>query len=166
MKQNRTPNPEGVEFTAQPMSTYTQILYHIVFSTKDRCPCFHSDGREELFKYIWGVIKNKKCKLFRINGVKDHLHILTDLHPSVCLADLVKAIKVSSSIWIKEKGDFPRFKAWQKGYGGFTHSIKEKSALIEYVKNQEAHHKNMSFIDELKTLLREAGIEFNGKYLD
>lgn len=106
-----------------------------------------------------------KCHLYRINGVEDHIHILTSLHPSVCLSDLVKDIKVSSSKWIKENGVFPHFTHWQDGYGAFTDNDREKKRLIEYIKKQETHHKKVSFVDEYKALLLEAGIEFDDKYL-
>jgi putative transposase len=147
------------------MSTYTQILYQIVFSTKDREPNLTKDNREELFKYIWGLLKNKKCHLYRINGVEDHLHIITHLHPSVSLASLLKDIKLSSSQYIKSNGLFKRFNGWQEGYGAFTYSIKEKDRLIEYVKNQEDHHKIMSYKEEFIELLKEHGIEFDEKFL-
>ncbi|MEQ9313501.1 MAG: transposase [Cytophagales bacterium] len=68
------------------MSTYTQIIYQIVFSTKNRVPVLHKKGRPDLFKYIWGILKNKKCHLYQINGVEDHIHILTHIHPSVALS--------------------------------------------------------------------------------
>ncbi|MBW6498251.1 MAG: IS200/IS605 family transposase [Bacteroidales bacterium] len=147
------------------MSTYTQILYQIVFSTKDREPNLTKGNREELFKYIWGLLKNKKCHLYRINGVEDHLHIITHLHPSVSLASLVKDIKLSSSQYINANGIFKRFNGWQEGYGAFTYSIKEKDRLIEYVKNQEDHHKVKSYKEEFIELLMEHGIEFDEKYL-
>src|SRR3990172_2836421 len=91
------------------MSTYTQILYHIVFSTKDREPCLDADNRPNLFRDIWGIINKHHCHLYRINGVQDHIHILSSLHPTVALADLVKNIKLGSSSWIKESGAFPLF---------------------------------------------------------
>ena len=122
-------------------------------------------NRPELFKYISGIIKNKKSHLYRINSVEDHLHIVTHLHPTVALSDLVKDIKVASSIKIKETGWFKHFPGWQDGYGGFTYSIKEKDRLIEYVKNQEEHHKKISFRDEFIELLNEHEIEFDEKYL-
>ena len=147
------------------MSTYTQILYQIVFSTKYREPLLNKSNREELFKYIWGVLKNKNCHLYRINGVEDHLHIVTHLHPSVSLASLVKDIKVSSSIYIKENNLFVGFSNWQEGYGAFTYSVKEKDRLIEYVKNQEEHHRKKTFKDEYIDLLKEHEIEFDEKYL-
>lgn len=147
------------------MSTYTQIIYQIIFSTSNRIACLHQENRAELFKYISGIIKNKKSHLYRINGVKDHLHIVTHLHPTVALSDLVKDIKVASSIKIKETGWFKNFTSWQDGYGAFTYSIKEKDKLIEYVKNQEEHHKEISFRDEFIQLLNEHKVEFDEKYL-
>jgi REP element-mobilizing transposase RayT len=83
------------------MSAYTQTYYHIVFSTKDRHPVLRQERREALFRYIWGILKNRESHLYRINGADDHLHILTSLHPSVSLADLVKDVKTGSSLWIK-----------------------------------------------------------------
>ncbi len=147
------------------MSTYTQIIYQIVFSTKRRERVLTKNHRDELFKYIWGVLKNKKCHLYRINGVEDHLHIVTHLHPSVSLSSLVKDIKVSSSLYIKENNLFEKFTSWQEGYGAFTYSIKEKDRLIEYVKNQEEHHRIKTFNEEYIELLHEHGIEFDEKYL-
>jgi REP element-mobilizing transposase RayT len=145
------------------MSAYTQIIYQIVFSTKYRAPTLAKSGRDELFRFIWGVLKNKRCHLFRINGVEDHLHIVLSLHPAVSLASLVKDIKISSSVYIKEKGIFPDFGGWQEGYGAFTYTIKEKNALIEYVKNQEAHHQETKSRDEFVLLLRQHGIIFDEK---
>ena len=147
------------------MSTYTQILYQIVFSTKYRERTLTENNRDKMFKYIWGLLKNKKCHLYRINGVEDHLHIVTHLHPTVALSSLVKDIKVSSSLYIKEQNLFENFTSWQEGYGAFTYSIKEKDRLIEYVKNQKAHHRNKTFKEEYIELLNEHEIEFDEKYL-
>ena len=110
-------------------------------------------NRDQLYKYIWGILQNTRCHLYRINGVEDHLHIVTHLHPSVALADLIKDIKIASSLFIKEQFLFPDFVSWQEGYGAFTYSIKEKDRLINYVKNQEEHHKKASYKEEFITLL-------------
>jgi len=147
------------------LSTYTQILYQIVFGTKNREDTLAVENREELFKYIWGILQKKNCHLYRINGVDDHLHIILHLHPSVSLANLIKDIKLASSDYINKNNIFPKFKGWQDGYGAFTYSIKEKDRLIEYVKNQEEHHKIKSFRDEYIELLNEHGITFDEKYL-
>ena len=101
------------------------------------------------------MIKNKNCKLYRINGIEDHIHIFSNLHPSVSLVDYIKDIKVSSSLWMKECGKFPKFKNWQEGYGAFTYSMKEKDIIINYIINQKEHHKSENFYDEYKRLLIE-----------
>lgn len=147
------------------MSTYTQILYQIVFATKNHEPTLTSEHRKQLFKYISGILNNKKCHLYQINGVEDHLHILTHLHPSVSLATLIKDIKVASSNMMKEESLFPSFQGWQDGYGAFTYSIDRKDTLINYIINQEKHHQVQSFRDEYRELLQEHGIEFDERYL-
>jgi REP element-mobilizing transposase RayT len=147
------------------MSTYTQILYQIVFATKNHEMTMVESGQEKLYKYIWGVLKNKNCHLYRIGGVEDHLHIVTHVHPTVAVAYLVKDIKLAASKLIQAENIFPYWDGWQDGYGAFTYSISAKDNLIEYVKNQKEHHKKVSFREEYITLLREHGIEFDEKYL-
>ena len=147
------------------MSTYIKLLYHIVFSTKNREKTIPKEHKKELFKYVWGTIKNKKCHLYQINGVEDHIHILTSVRTTITVSDFVKDIKVSSSKWMKENGLFPKFEAWQSGYGAFTVSEYEKNSLIEYIKNQEEHHKTVSFEEEYRELLKKHGIKFEEKYL-
>ncbi len=103
--------------------------------------------------------------MYRINGVEDHIHIFSDLHPSIALADYVKDTKVASSLWMKESGKFPDFNGWQDGYGAFTYNIRERDMIINYVKKQKEHHRKESFYDEYKRLLIENGVEFDEKYL-
>ncbi|MEJ2616718.1 MAG: transposase, partial [Ignavibacteriaceae bacterium] len=91
------------------MSTFTQILYQIVFSTKNREITMVESGQRRLYSYIAGLLKNKKCHLYRVNGIEDHLHIVTHVHPSVAVADLVKDIKLSASDFIKDSVIFPYF---------------------------------------------------------
>ena len=114
---------------------YRQIFYQIVFGTKHRKPTINKEFETDLYKYIYGIIKNKNCKLYRINGIEDHIHIMSDLHPTVCLSDYIKDIKVASSLWMKESGKFPLFEGWQEKYGAFTYSIREKDMIINYIKN-------------------------------
>ena len=147
------------------MATYTQILYHLVFSTKERRRALDTPRRDDLFRYIWGILKGKECHLYRISGVEDHVHILTALHPTVPLAGLVKDLKVASSLWIKEGSVFPEFEGWQDGYGAFTCSWRDKDPLIEYIKGQAEHHRVESFQDELRRMLGEHGVEFDERYL-
>lgn len=147
------------------MGTYTQIIYQLVFSTKNRAHTLTDEKRNELFSYISGILKNKKCHLYQIGGVTDHIHIITHIHPSVALSDLIKDIKLASSAFIKTQKLFPEFNGWQDGYGAFTYSIEAKEKLITYVKNQEDHHHKKSFFEEYKELLQEHKIEFDEKYL-
>jgi REP element-mobilizing transposase RayT len=147
------------------MASYRQILYHITFHTKNSEKVLHNSGNDELFKYIWGVLKSKNGKLFRINGVEDHVHIVCDLHPSVALANLVKDIKVASSKLINEQGLYPDFSNWAESYGAFTLSVKEKDSVIKYVMNQQEHHKKECFREEFIRLLKENSVDFDEKYL-
>jgi len=147
------------------MSTYTQICYHIVFSTKQRQPTLKVERRPDLFRYIWGILKNRNCYLYRINGADDHVHILSSLHPAVSLADLVKDIKTGSSLWIKNEGVFGMFSNWQDGYAAFTYSIEQIDPLVEYIKGQEEHHRRTTFAEEYRKLLEDHGIEFDERYV-
>jgi REP element-mobilizing transposase RayT len=156
-------DPNGVERITR-VSTYTQILYHVVFATKDREPVLEARRRDDLWRYIWGILKNQNCHLYRINGIEDHLHILTGLHPTIALSGLVKDIKVATNGWIREQSMFPRFSGWQEGYGAFTASWKEKDRLIEYIKGQEEHHRRETSKDELRRLIDESGIEIDERY--
>ena len=146
------------------MATYTQIIYHIVYATKERRLSLTPEIREDLFRYVWGVLKEHKCHLYRINAVDDHMHMLINLHQEVKLSDLIKNMKVASTKWLRRERGRVRFPGWQSGYGAFTHSFADKSRLIEYIKYQEEHHRAVSFKDELRALLKEAGVDFDEKY--
>jgi REP element-mobilizing transposase RayT len=146
------------------MSSYRQLLYHLVFRTKDSLPTIKQDNTDQLYAYITGIIKNKNSHLYRINGVENHLHILTDLHPSFALADFVREIKVSSSVWMKSSGYFPIFNGWADGYGSFTCSYMDMGKLIDYIKNQQEHHKKRTFEEEYRSLLLESGIKIDERF--
>lgn len=147
------------------MSSYTKILYQIIFSPKNREPILLQPDRETLYKYIHGILKNKNCKVYCINGVEDHLHIVADIHPSIAVATLVKDIKLASTSLIKSTGILKGFNGWQDGYAAFTYGIEELNRLIEYVKNQEEHHRKKTFKEEYREILIERGVEFEEKYL-
>ena len=147
------------------MNTYIQILYQIVFGTYRHQHTLDSENREEVYRYISGILKRKKCHAYAIGGVSDHLHIATHLHPMVSLAALVKDIKLALTDYIKRSGILPNFAGWQDGYGAFTYSYREKEQLIRYVKNQENHHQVKSYKEELIDLFTEHGILFDEKYL-
>ena len=147
------------------MSTYTQIIYQLVFATKNREKTMTEKGQKRLYQYIWGILKKKNCFVYRINGIEDHLHIIFSLHPSSSLASLVKDLKLASHKFIKEENIFPEFKRWAVGYGAFTYSIDAKENLIKYVKNQKSHHLKTTFQQEYLKLLKEYNIEYDENFL-
>ena len=147
------------------MSTYRQIYYHLVFGTKFSESSINPAAEKQLYNYMWCIVKAQKCKLYQINGMPDHVHLLTDLHPSISLSNFVKEIKVSSSMWMKKSGFFPSFLGWQEGYGSFTCSENERDRIIGYIKGQKLHHSTETFEEEYRRLLLEHHINFEEKYL-
>jgi len=127
-------------------------------------PTIKQDHANEIYAYISGIIRHKDSHLYRINGVENHLHILTDMHPSIAPADFIRDIKVSSSLWIKNSGFFSAFKGWSVGYGSFTCSYKDMDRLINYIKNQQEHHRKITFEEELRMLLLESGIKLDERF--
>ncbi len=146
-------------------NTYTQILYHIVFSTKDRLSVIKEGRREDLYRYLWGVHKNLKCHLYRIGGVDDHIHLLTSLHPTIALSKYVETIKTSSTNWIRREKIYLDWPGWQVGYGAFTASWNDRDGIIDYIRDQKEHHKKITFLDEYRKLLEKAGVEYDERYL-
>ena len=148
------------------MSTYTQILYQIVFGTFNYTPFLTTENENFLFSYIAGVLKNKSCHSYIVGGSSNHIHIITHLHPTIALAFLVKDIKLASHKMILNNGRlFSHFTGWQVGYSSFTYHISSKVKLIQYVENQRVHHKVFSYKEELTELLKEHSIDFNEDYL-
>ena len=147
------------------MNSYRTSYYHIVICTYCRRNTLPEEQHEALYRFIWGVVKNRKSVLIRINGTENHLHILCDIHSTIALSDFVKEIKIASNKWIKESGKFPQFESWSEGYCGLSYSQREKEMLINYIKNQKEHHKKTSFEEEYRALLKEHNIDFEEKYL-
>ena len=145
--------------------SYRQLYYHIVFCTKSGKPTLPETYREELYKYLWGVVRNKGCKLYQINGFSEHIHLFSDLHPSLAMANYIKDLKVTSSIWLKQQEHFKSFDAWAEGYAAFPISHNDRNKVIAYIKNQKEHHRKENFIDEYKRLLLEFGIAYEEKYM-
>ena len=146
-------------------NTYMQLLFHVVFSTKNRGRTLPDDHRDSLYKYIWGIHKNHKCHLYRIGGVDDHVHILAGLPTTMAISKFVQEVKAASSHWLKSQSAFPMFECWQDGYGAFTVSHRDKDTVIEYIKGQVEHHRRTSYLDEFRQLLTENGIVFDERYL-
>jgi putative transposase len=146
-------------------ATLTNLLFHIIFSTKDRQPLIRDSFRDELEKYIAGIVRNEGGVLIGIGGMPDHFHLVARFKPDRSVADMVRLIKANSSKWVNEKhGDPGRF-AWQLGYGAFSVSQSQLETLKAYVANQKAHHKTRSFQDEFRGFLVKHGVDFDERFL-
>lgn len=134
-------------------------LYHIVFSTNQRRMTITDQYREDLYRFIWNIITERKCKLLRIGGIANHLHILLSLNPTVALSDLVREIKAKSSGWLRKDLRFPDFDGWGKEYFAATIAYNDRFSVIEYIKGQKEHHSVKSFREELISFLEAEGID-------
>jgi len=146
-------------------STYSNLLYHIVFSTKNREPFIVDSYREQLYSYIGGIIRNEGGSLIQIGGVDDHIHLLVNLKPTKSIAELMKSVKGSCSKWINEQKFISRRFSWQEGYGVFTVSESQSDPVRAYIRNQPEHHKRQSFEEELVAMLNRNGIEYEERYV-
>jgi len=146
-------------------NTYTQLYFHVVFAVKGRNNLISPEWKNELYKYIAGIISNKNQKLMIVNGMPNHLHILVGTKPDCNLSDLVRDIKANSSRWINEQKYVTGKFEWQNGFGAFTVSQSGIKNLINYIENQEAHHRKKSFNDEYIAFLKAYEVNFKPEYL-
>ncbi|HUS10274.1 MAG TPA: IS200/IS605 family transposase [Pyrinomonadaceae bacterium] len=146
-------------------NTFSQIYIQTVFAVSNRQSLIRPEFKEDLYKYISGIVKNQGQKLISINGMTDHIHILIGLKPTIALADLVRDIKSDSTTYVN-KNKWVRGKfSWQEGYGAFSYGHSQLDTIIRYIQNQEEHHKRRSFKNEYLTLLRKFDIAFEDKYV-
>ena len=141
------------------------VILHFVFSTKGRIPWIRSDIEEELYQYISGICRNLDSPVIKINGVKDHIHVLLQLGKTMPISKLISEIKSNSSRWIKTKGDHYRDFAWQGGYGVFSLSRPSLEGAKKYLSSQKEHHTKVSFKEEFLEMLKRAQISYDEKYL-
>jgi len=146
-------------------STYSNLLFHIVFSTKERVRLLTKDTRDRLYPYISGIANKNDFKTLIVGGTDDHIHILLSLKPETSVSRAVQLIKGGSSKWIHDNFPDLNIFSWQEGYGAFTVSISQTDVVKNYVTNQEQHHKKMSFEEEYLELLKRNNIDFDPKYL-
>ena len=146
-------------------NTYTQIYIQIVFAVQGRQNLIRKIHKEELQKYITGIIQNKKQKLLAINCMPDHGHVFIGMKPSIALSDLVRDIKNNSSTFINKKRWILGKFNWQEGYGAFSYGHSQMDAVIKYIQNQEKHHAKKTFKDEYLELLKRFNVEYDEKYL-
>jgi len=145
--------------------TYSQIFYHVVFAVRNRESLIIPQIKDELYKYITGIITQQKQKLFIINGMPDHVHLLVNCKPDMNLSSLVREIKEHSTKFINDKRIIPGKFHWQAGFGAFSVSKKDVGIVLNYIKNQEEHHRIKTFKDEYLFFLKENDISFQEKYL-
>jgi putative transposase len=145
--------------------TYTNLIYHVVFSTKNRYGFITPTIEEELFKYIGGIIRGIDGVCLEINGMPDHLHILMKLPPKIAVSNALRDIKANSSKWVNEtKKGLHKF-GWQDGYAAFTVSRSQVEPVRQYIRNQKAHHAQRDFKTELLALLEKHGVEYDPRYI-
>ena len=143
-----------------------KILVHTVFSTKDRRPFLRKRAtREELHRYLGGILTNLDCQPITVGGVEDHVHILCALSRTCEAAEMVKELKRSSSLWLKTRSPELRDFAWQAGYGMFSIGFSQINRVRKYIATQEEHHRKTTFQDEFRKLLDRYEIDFDERYV-
>jgi REP element-mobilizing transposase RayT len=144
---------------------YLSLLIHFVWSTAGRERLIHREWQDRLYSFIGGVLREKNAKLIAAGGIDDHIHLYSSIPSTITIADLVSAMKANSSRWVHQ--NFPKLRgfAWQKGYGAFSVSKSAEKSVIEYIKNQEKHHRRISFKEEFVMLLEKHGVEYDLQYI-
>jgi putative transposase len=145
--------------------TYTKIYIHVIFTVQGRQNLIDNQHKDELHKYITGIIQNKKQKVIAINGMPDHIHILIGIKPDIALSDLMRDVKANSSKFINEKRWIVGKFSWQEGFGGFSYSHSQLDSVANYIRNQEEHHSRKTFKDEYLDMLKKFDIEYDPKYI-
>jgi putative transposase len=143
--------------------SYTDLVGHFVFSTRDRQEQITEGVREGLYAYAGGVCKNLDCDLIAIGGMPDHVHLLVLRHPTVAEAELMRVVKANTSKWVHERHTVEF--AWQKGYGAFSVSRSSVERVKKYVLNQAAHHKRMTFKEEFVAFLKRHRVKYDERYI-
>lgn len=146
-------------------NTYTQLYIQFVFAVQNRYSLIQNDWKDELYKYITGIVQTNKHKLIAINGTANHLHVFVGYKPHQLIPDLLQDIKGSSSGWINKSGFVTGKFTWQEGYGAFSYSHSHIDGVVKYIMNQEQHHKKIPFKEEYMELLQKFNVEYNERYL-
>jgi REP element-mobilizing transposase RayT len=146
-------------------NSYSQIYIQSVFVVKHRKALISPEWKEELCRVIGNLINQNNSKSLVVNGVEDHIHCLYILKPSISVAEVVRNVKAKSSKWINESGLTPGKFEWQSGHGSFSYGDRDVDMIINYIKNQEEHHRKRSFQEEYKALLDELDIEYDDRFI-
>jgi REP element-mobilizing transposase RayT len=146
-------------------NTYTKLYAHCVFTPSGRQSLLKESIREDVHKYIYGIIKGKNCNPIAINGTNDHIHLLVGFCPTLDISDLLRDIKRSSALFINTNHLLSLKFSWQEGYGAFTVGYRELDIVYKYILNQQTHHLKESFKEEYLDILTEQGIDYSAEYL-
>ncbi len=146
-------------------NTYTQIYIQYVFAVQNRISLIKNEWKDELYKYMTGIINQHEHKLLSIGGMTDHIHALVSMHPKQAPSDLMYELKRSSSLWINENKFVVGKFSWQEGFGAFSYSQSQISRVSKYIENQETHHKKKTFREEYLDFLKAFNIEFDERYV-
>ncbi|HMD98346.1 MAG TPA: IS200/IS605 family transposase [Terriglobia bacterium] len=144
--------------------TFSNLLTHVIFSTKDRFPLISSELRPDLLAFMGGIVRELNGKALTVGGTADHVHLLVNLPPTLAIADALRVVKANSSKWVHETKGRSKF-AWQAGYGAFSVSQSNAASVIKYIAGQEEHHRGFTFQEELLTLLKKHGIPYDERYI-
>jgi len=145
--------------------SYTNLLYHIVFSTKDRRPLITPAYEVRLYDYIGGTLRSLGVICLELNGPEDHVHLLAKLRPTRAVSDVLRDLKANASGWMHEVFPSLRNFSWQRGYGAFTVSHSNIESVRRYISRQKAHHQKVSFRDEFIQFLKANGIEYDERFI-
>ncbi len=146
-------------------NTYTQIYLQFVFAVQDRFSLIQNEWKDELYKYITGIVQNNKHKLIAINSMPNHIHVFIGYKPHQLVPDLLQDIKGSSSGWVNNKGFVKGKFHWQEGYGAFSYSHSQIDIVAKYIHNQEEHHRRKSFREEYLEFLKQFNLSFDERYI-
>jgi putative transposase len=145
--------------------TFTSLLCHVIFSTKEREPFLDEELRPRLFAYMGGVLREVGATGLVVNGPADHVHALVSIPATQAVSDMRRILKTNSSRWVHEQWPQKKEFAWQSGYGAFSVSKSNVEEVRRYIENQEEHHKHVSFQDEFRAFLHRHGISFDERYV-
>lgn len=146
-------------------SSFTNLLYHVVFSTRHRQPLITPSLQPDLYAYIGGIVRNHEGILLEAGGIADHIHLLAKLSPKLAVVDVLRDLKAGSSKWVNERSESSLRFEWQTGYAAFTVSCSQVETVRRYLQNQEEHHRTRSFKDEYLTLLKRHEIQYEERYV-
>ncbi len=165
MKNRFDKSPQPILIRVSPVSTYTSLTYHIVFSTKYRKLRIDESFKKDLYSYIGGIIRGEKGHLIEIGGMEDHVHILAGFSATIAVSEMLKRIKGNSSKWMNDENKTSNRFEWQAGYGAFTVSQSKVPIVTKYIRGQEEHHKQCTFEYEFLAILKRHKINYDPRHV-